>query len=117
LLACVGVFFLFISLISLLVSLAMPGVGWLIAASSLMAISLLTPFIGANYVIASLIVSAIHLFSLGPFSGMRTSVGLPAGMTTEFVIVTVVIPAAAAFISIFLSWRPLKSRKESGEDS
>jgi len=107
-----GVFCSVSSVFALLLSLPMPGVGWLLAALVLMAVSLLTPWIGRSYVTVSLIVSVFHLFTFGPLSLLQSEspfVHLP----TFYLLFFIVVPLGIAFLSIFL---PMCARRGNTPD-
>ncbi|MGH8808159.1 MAG: hypothetical protein ACREX0_09810 [Noviherbaspirillum sp.] len=102
-LVCIGVFSIFLSCFSFLLSLGMPGVGWVMAALALILASLLTPFIGRRYVSVALIVSSVHLFTIGPLSFLHQPVGAQGSMPPlSTIIVVVVVPFAIALFSLFL---------------
>jgi hypothetical protein len=93
-------FSILVSVFSFLLSVAMPGVGWVMAAIALIATSLLAPFIGKRYVIIALIVSSIHLFTFGPLSAWRQSSGTHGSLPILFLAISVILPIATALISI-----------------
>ena len=103
LLVGIGVFLIFLSFFSFFLSLGMPGIGWVMAAVSLTLISMLTPYIGKRYAIISLILSSIHLFTVGPLSTLRHSSSTETLhlFSSLFFIIAVLLPFVAAFISIF----------------
>lgn len=97
----IGAFCTVASGLALLLSLPMPGVGWLLAALALTAVSLMTPLIGRGYVLVSLIVSTVHLFTFGPLSILVTEFQL-AQVPTFYLLIFVVMPFGIALLSIFL---------------
>lgn len=94
---------LFLSFFSFMLSLALPGVGWLLAVITLTTISLLTHLIGRGYVIVTLIVSTIHLFTFGPLSLLGQSGVESAQLPIFYLIIFVIVPAVLALFSIFRS--------------
>lgn len=106
-----GVFCCFLSLLALLLSVALPGVGWVLAALTVITTSLLAPFIGRTFVIVTLILSGIHLFTFGPLSLIGTNG--PVQVPTKFLLIFVIIPAAIAILSILISmWKTKKQKSD-----
>jgi hypothetical protein len=95
----VGIFCSIVSFISFLLSLALPGVGWFVATFTLIATSLLVPFIGKRYVIVTFIVNSIHLFTLGPLSLLGQSG--PLQLPIFYLVIFIIVPTVIALISIF----------------
>jgi hypothetical protein len=96
-----GVFLVFLSVFSILVSLAMPGVGWTISAVTLIVASLSSPLIGKQYIGAALVISMVHVFTLGPLAGFRLQPGMEMGFTA----VAVVLPFLVGLSFLFAGGR------------
>ena len=112
LLVAIGIFSILVSVFSFLLSLAMPGVGWAMAALALIAASALTPFLGKRYVIITLVVSSVHLFTFGPLSVLHQSSGTQGSSATLFLVIFVILPVATALVSIFTPNRLFRSRSK-----
>jgi hypothetical protein len=93
---------------SILISLAMPGIGWLVAVMGLTVTALLSPFIGKTYVVISLAASVIHALTLGPLSVVGQSGTNLSQLPPSFLIGLVIAPVALA--GYFIS-RPAKRPK------
>jgi hypothetical protein len=104
-----GIFCSCLSFLALLLSVALPGVGWVLAALTVITNSLLVPFIGRRYVIIALIVSGIHLFSFGPLSLISAGGQGQAPMT--FLLAFVIVPAVIAVLSILFPKLNAKKHK------
>jgi hypothetical protein len=91
-----GMFFVELSFFSILVSLGMPGVGWVMSAFALVACSFSSPFVGRQYLAVSFATSLVHLFSVGPLSGFQ----LGADRSVAFLILLVALPLAVAVVSL-----------------
>jgi hypothetical protein len=95
-LAPLGYFLVGLSMLSFLLGAGMPGVGWVVAGATLIAISALTPFIGRGYVIVAMGVSIMHLYTFGPLAGG------PAPASASFIATFVAIPLVCAVVSVFV---------------
>ena len=107
----VGVLCSLASFVSLLLSLAMPGIGWLVAASALIVTSLLVPLIGKKYVVTTFVIDSIHLFTFGPLSllGQSGPLQLPA----FYFIVFIIIPGVVGLISMSIPSSMLYTKRKS----
>lgn len=83
----------------------MPGVGWVVAILALVVVSVLAPFSGRRYVSVTLVVSGIHLFTVGPLSllGQSGPDWPPVAELVIFVILPIVIALASVFVPIYFS--------------
>lgn len=97
----VSVFCTVASGFALSLSLPMPGVGWILAAFALTAVSLLTPWVGRSYVFVSLVVSIVHLFTFGPLS-LLVSDGSLMQLPMFYLLIFIVVPFGIALVSILL---------------
>ena len=84
----VKAFLILLSSLSIVISLGMPGVGWIISALTLIVASLLAALIGKRSVGVVLGISLVHLVSFGPLAGFDVQPGTGYG----FVAITVVLP-------------------------
>lgn len=64
-----GAGFLLLSVLSILLSLGAPGLGWGLATVTMIAISLCSRVVGRRWLWGCLIVTLVHFASLGPLVG------------------------------------------------
>lgn len=91
-------FLIFLSVSSIVISLGMPGVGWVVSALTLTIASLAAALIGKRPVAIVLGISLVHLVSFGPLAGFEVQPGTGYG----FAAITVVLPFLLGF-SVVLS--------------
>ncbi len=63
-----GAGFVLLSLISMILSLGAPGLGWSVATITMVGVSLCSRLVGRRWLSACLALTAIHLFTLGPLA-------------------------------------------------
>jgi hypothetical protein len=97
----VGAVSVFFSVFSILLSVAMPGVGWVIAAINIFLASVLTPMIGRRFLGICLGITVVHLFSFGPLSDVQSSLGLPLYFSVIFILVPMVAAVATMLAPIY----------------
>lgn len=97
----VGVYCIAASILAFVLSVGMPGIGWMIAALALIVSGL--PGLGgaSRYTIAVLTLSTFHLFSLGPMSAVGQ--GGVSGASMPFLTIFIIVPFLAAVIPLFLA--------------
>ena len=96
---------IFLSIVSMVISLGAPGIGWAIAATILVIATFMTSLIGRLTLGICLAITVIHLFTFGPLSPMgHTSTLAPA-----FIFLFAIAPLLIASASIL---RPLWQRRK-----
>lgn len=97
-----------ISLISIGISLPVPGIGWVMAATTLASASLFTPLIGTRTLIILLGITLTHLFTFGPLAGFEVP-----DMPAFYPILFIALPIAMALVAIFFTiWRQRYNRRQ-----
>ncbi|NRR29518.1 hypothetical protein HSX11_04885 [Oxalobacteraceae bacterium] len=89
-----------LSLLSIVLSLGAPGIGWVVAVVSLALASFLSRLTGKKYVAMSLMLSIFHLFSFGPLAGMFSASNPVAQISVGFLIGFVALPFTLAVLSL-----------------
>jgi hypothetical protein len=97
----VGAFFIFLATFSIFLSLAMPGVGWVIAAFGMIMTGLSVPLLGKRSAGIVLVIGLVHLFTLGPMAGFRVQPGVGTGFGT----IAVLVPFLVNLLAILLGMR------------
>lgn len=90
-------------------SLGLPGIGWVVAALTLVLTSFLVPWIGRKYVTVTLGISVIHVLTFGPLSLLGQSRPV---LPTFFLIVFVIAPIVIALISLFFPIERFRTKRE-----
>ena len=93
----IGISYVALSLIAIVVSLGMPGVGWVTAAFLLVLGSAFARYVGGPYLVCAWNVSLVHLFTFGPMPGFRWAPDLPKW----FALIFVLAPILAVPVTIF----------------
>lgn len=88
-------------MVALLLSLGMPGVGWIIAVAVLILCSASTPWLNRRYLACSLAVSLLHLFSFGPLTILGGAISMRSWPPVWFVVFFVALPLVLAVIMLF----------------
>lgn len=86
-----------LSMMSILLSVGMPGVGWLMAALMLFVASASAPLCGSRPLALTIVLSIVHLVSFGPFAGLRQQDGVEG----SFVLIFIVVPFAIAIMVLY----------------
>jgi hypothetical protein len=86
-------FLIFLSVFSIVISLGMPGVGWIVSVLTLIIASLVAALIGKRPVAVVLGISLVHLVSFGPLAGFDVQ----PGVGYSFAAITVVLPFLLGF--------------------
>ncbi|RZI40497.1 hypothetical protein EGT07_22920 [Herbaspirillum sp. HC18] len=105
----------YLSLLAFVMSLGLPGVGWAVGMLALVTVSLLSHWGGRKYVVVTFLISTVHLFTLGPLSGLGKSTHQGDQPPVFFLIIFVIVPMTIALLSIFmpgLSTAMRKSRRK-----
>jgi hypothetical protein len=68
-----GAGFVFMSVVSLVLSLGAPGLGWALATVTMIAVSLCSALVGRRWLVICLGVTLFHLFSVGPLNSSPAS--------------------------------------------
>lgn len=100
-----SVFLIILSGLSIIISLGMPGVGWVISALVVIVASLMAPLIGISTVAIALAISLVHLVTFGPMAGFR----LQPGVDTGFGLIAIVVPFLVGFIVLLVARPPRSS--------
>jgi hypothetical protein len=101
----IGVSCLALSTFAILLSIGMPGVGWMVAVGGLIVCSAITPWIGKRYLAGSLVVSILHLFSFGPLALLGGAVSTRAWPPAWFLACFVAFPLLLAVMTLFFGGR------------
>ena len=72
--SCTGISCVALSIFSFFLGLGMSGPGWLLAAIVLASAALLRRFVGTKCLVASFLVTTVHLLAIGPLGGRVTPV-------------------------------------------
>ncbi|UOD30342.1 hypothetical protein INH39_00870 [Massilia violaceinigra] len=94
-----------LSLVSMVVSLGAPGIGWMIAAAILIIATFMTPLIGRLKLGICFVITVIHLFTFGPMSLL----GLTFTLDPGFIFLFALTPLLVALASLL---RPLSQRRK-----
>jgi hypothetical protein len=103
----IGFFCLVLSVFTILLSIGMPGVGWMVAAGVLIVCSAITPWIGKRYIAGSLVVSILHLFSFGPLPLLGGAAAVHSWPPVWFLACFVAFPLLLAVMTLFFGGRKL----------
>lgn len=96
---------IFLSIVSMIVSLGAPGIGWAIAATILVIATFMASLIGRLTLGICLAITVIHLFTLGPLSPL----GLTFTLAPAFIFLFVIVPLLITSASML---RPLWQRRK-----
>ncbi|MDF3036165.1 MAG: hypothetical protein K0S28_1439 [Paucimonas sp.] len=99
-LAWPGVLCVVLSVTAILLSLGMPGVGWIMAVAVLILCSVGTPRLNKRYLAGSLAVSVLHLFSFGPLTILGGATSMRSWPPVWFVVLFVALPLGLAVIML-----------------
>jgi hypothetical protein len=101
----IGVLCCIFSFFAFLLSIGMPGVGWIAAVAVLMVCSALTPWTGKRYLVGSLAVSILHLFSFGPLPVLGGAAAIRSWPPPWFLVFFIALPLILAVTTLFLRRR------------
>ncbi|HEX8612204.1 MAG TPA: hypothetical protein VF800_13025 [Telluria sp.] len=96
---------IFLSIVSMVVSLGAPGIGWVSAATILVIATFMTPLIGRLKLGICLVITVVHLFTFGPLSPL----GHTSTLDPVFIFLFAITPLLVALASIL--W-PLWQRRK-----
>lgn len=97
----VGAALVLLSIFSMLLSVSMPEVGWVMAAINIELASILTPPIGRRFLGAALGITVVHLFTFGPLADVQALPGLPLWFSVFFILVPIGFAVATMLAPIY----------------
>jgi hypothetical protein len=101
-----GAGFALMSVVSVVLSLGAPGLGWVLATVTMVAVSLCSHLVGQRWLWICLGVTLVHLITLGPLGG---SAGSSFGGDWVFGTVFTAMPLVVGVVALVVTY--LRSRK------